>query len=127
VSTVYTYEDRVFLDFGGIHTFFRYTSGLWLPPVLKAIMASLKRQALEIQQILPAARSLRHEGTTNSSEAPPVASSPVDDPYAKHMRFVDQHKRGTAIWNAEWEVVWFRSLCCSKRGSACVCRRDKGL
>jgi hypothetical protein len=58
---------------------------------------------------------VRHKGTTNGSGTPPVALSPVDGPYAKHLQFVDQHKRGIAIWNAEWEAVWFRNLCCSKR------------
>jgi len=48
--------------------FSTYTSGIWVPPVLKATMASLKRQAPGIQQTLPAALSVRHKGTSNDLE-----------------------------------------------------------
>jgi len=70
-------------------------------------MASLKRQAPGIQQTLPGARSVRHRGSSNDSGTHHVAPSPVDDSYAKHLHYVNQHKIGTAAWNSDWEVVWF--------------------
>jgi hypothetical protein len=76
--------------------------------VLKATMASLKRQAPGIQQTLLGAHSVRHRATTSSDPGTPhLAPSPVDDTYAKHLQYVNQHKRGTAVWNSEWEVVWY--------------------